>query len=388
MNKDDDDDDDDEQQFDNVEDSFGPQVKQILDEFYNYMTGPDRGRKEKSVSSVVQDVKRILISVGAGMDINVIYDKDTDTLRNRYLNGVCKERATSANSIRKYLYSLKDFSKFLKAKKVEFVNLDYVNTAIQNIKMWRKNFSKKAKVKTFQERQNDYKMLVTPDQIKRYIASEQSLSAKRLFDLLSKNPAYGLSNYEYCILRDHLFVLIVFSNGCRSGVIVNMTLTEYSKARYFPEKKGYLIEVEEHKTNADFGAAPVFLNECDFQLLCCFVNNARSQLFQPDDEIFLSWNGKKLSPGDVSKRLHILWQRAGNFEGRDVPKNLCVNITRKSASTGIRELYKEDIQAVCDTMAHSEKTQQIHYWPRQRELSVLQGTSALRGYFFSEVKIN
>jgi len=30
-----------------------------------------------------------------------------------------------------------------------------------------------------------------------------------------------------------------------------------------------------------------------------------------------------------------------------------------------------------------KKTQREHYWPRERELAVLKGTSALRGFFFS-----
>ena len=61
---------------------------------------------------------------------------------------------------------------------------------------------------------------------------------------------------------------------------------------------------------------------------------------------------------------------------------MSVNIARKSCSTWMQEYAKESVQDVCDTMAHSEKTQREHYWPREREKAVLEGTTALSGYFF------
>jgi len=98
-------------------------------------------------------------------------------------------------------------------------------------------------------------------------------------------------------------------------------------------------------------------------MLATFVSRARAQVSPSNNTVLLSWTGRPLASGDVSKRLHCLWKMAGIFEVRQIPKNLSVNIARKSASTGIREHHKESIQAVCDTMTHSEKTQRGHYWP-------------------------
>ena len=157
------------------------------------MTGPDRGRKKDSVSVVVQDVKRILSILGAQNDFNVIYDENTDNIRKQYLGTYCKEKETRPSSIRKYLYSLKDFSKFLKVTEIEFVNLKNVKTAINNIKLWRKNYSKQAKKQTGQERQKEYQMLITPSQLAQYLNSDHAVSALRLFSVLKKDNTYELS---------------------------------------------------------------------------------------------------------------------------------------------------------------------------------------------------
>jgi len=315
----------------------GKCCEQVEQSFHNYMTGPDRGRKVASVTGVVQDVRRVLLAVNAHYDINHIYDINTDTLRQKYLNEHCKAKEMRPSSIRKYLYSLIDFSKFLKSTNAEFVNQKLVKTTITNLKLWRKNYSRQAKKETNQTRQEDYQMLVTPTQVRTYMESNHSKSASQLFKTLKQDPNYDLSHTEYCICRDHLFVIIHFSNACRSGVTVNMTIEEYNKARHVPEKGGYIIEVQNHKTDFVYGPAQVFFTDYDFEMLQIFVNHARAQVSTTNNTVFLSWTGRSLASGDVSKRLHCLWKMAGNFEGKQIPKNLSVNITRKSASTGIRE---------------------------------------------------
>ena len=66
----------------------------------------------------------------------------------------------------------------------------------------------------------------------------------------------------------------------------------------------------------------------------------------------------------------------------NIPRNINVDIIRISALTGIGGTDKDSVQAVCDVMAHTQKTQREHFWPRERELAAFKGTSALRNYFF------
>ena len=57
--------------------------------------------------------------------------------------------------------------------------------------------------------------------------------------------------------------------------------------------------------------------------------------------------------GDINKHLHACLKKAGIFYGKSIPKNLCCNIIRKSASTGIRKNQPTKFQEVSETMCHS-----------------------------------
>ena len=66
--------------------------------------------------------------------------------------------------------------------------------------------------------------------------------------------------------------------------------------------------------------------------------------------------------GDISKHLHACWKKAGIFYGKSIPKNLCCNMIRKSASTGIRKSQPTKFQEVSETMCNSTETAHLQYW--------------------------
>ena len=122
-----------------------------------------------------------------------------------------------------------------------------------------------------------------------------------------------------------------------------------------------------------------------FDMLSTYVEIIRPKLSPQTDKVFVSYSGKQITGSDISKRLHACWKKAGIFDGKSIPKHLCCNIVRKSASTGIRENQPTKIQEVSDTMCHSTKTAYLHYWVSQRDLSIQSGTDALRKHFFEQV---
>ena len=88
-----------------------------------------------------------------------------------------------------------------------------------------------------------------------------------------------------------------------------------------------------------------------------------------------------MTSGDISGRLHNLWEKAGIFEGRVVPKKLCANIIRKSASTLVRQTDKEKSQVVADSMLHSLNTAEQHYARRNIEIAAAKGGQTIRRVF-------
>ena len=63
----------------------------------------------------------------------------------------------------------------------------------------------------------------------------------------------------------------------------------------------------------------------------------------------------------VSKRLHNLWGKCGNFDKKKPIKNLTAGAFRRSASTGVRlqeSLHQKEVAAL---MNHSKQTADTHY---------------------------
>jgi len=126
-----------------------------------------------------------------------------------------------------------------------------------------------------------------------------------------------------------------------------------------------------------------FLSFEDFDMLKTFVELARPQVIPKESNVFLSYRGNSQTGGDISGRLNTLLKKSGVREDEELPKNWSVNIIRKLASTLVREDYSaREVQAVCDTMCHSEATSKEHYWTRRREKSVATGTETLKSIFF------
>ena len=357
-------------------------IENMFERFYNFMTGPDRGRNLESIETVVNDVRRIVIAVGAKDDLALVFDENCSNLRNNYLMKYCIDRKTKPSSVRKYLYSFIDFCSFLITNKVSITNVTYENifSTLLTVQGWRKTYSAKDKSLKHIRNAEDYEMIVTPEQVQSYEKSDHAIQAKELFTVV-KITGRRLTQQEYCCMRDHLFTVIHFGNGHRSGVSVNLTMTELSKARIINNSM-VEIKVWKHKTLDTYGPAQIMLTPQEFKWLEVFAKYARAQVPVGCNNVFVSWNGGAMKSGDVSKRLHKLWLNAGNFENRILPKNLSCTIVRKSTSTGIRTSNTGKYQEAADLMAHSLPTAESHYVLRKRETSAASASEVIRQHYY------
>ena len=181
-------------------------------------------------------------------------------------------------------------------------------------------------------------------------------------------------------MHDHLFVLIHFSNGHRSGVSANMTVNEF--LQYKKIDGVYQIRVVNHK-NFHVSLQPKELN-----WLHIYFTKIRPQVNPKCDNIMLSRTGNFMRSGAISKQLHSLWVKAGLFKGKTIPKNLCMNIVRKSTSTGVREVNTVHYQEVADVMSHSLNTAEKHYHLREKQHSAPVASNIIRKYFGTHAEVS
>ena len=137
--------------------------------------------------------------------------------------------------------------------------------------------------------------------------------------------------------------------------------------------------VENHKTFPTSGHAVVTLTDDEFKYLQIYVKDIRPQVSPKDNTVFVSWSGRSMASGAISRQISSIWKKLGITESGD--KNVSSNIIRKSASTEIWEKKDPRTAETADLMAHSEKTAAIHYYVRKNQLNAAAGSTALQKVF-------
>ena len=83
--------------------------------------------------------------------------------------------------------------------------------------------------------------LVAPNELNSYMQSKSAILASNLFLFFEENDRI-VTQAEYISMRDHLFVIIHFSNAHRSGVTANVTIAEFDRVVVAKDGK-YLVSV-------------------------------------------------------------------------------------------------------------------------------------------------
>ena len=350
-------------------------LEEIILHFLQYLKSVDSCQvKAKEIAS---EVRRIGVAISAE-DVSDFLAESK--IRDTYLGEYCVFRGFQPDSVKKYIGSLKEFYVFLLGRKKELKRQFGVKVSteaiikIQNkLERWKKTYKKASNRRFWQRQMEDYQVLVDDKQIQIYNNSSFCAESKQLFEELS-HSVRNVTRREFCVMRDSLFVIIELANAHRSGVCSNFTIPEYKKMTC---KDGYhMFFVEKHKTADTYGPAVVALSQTEFRYLEIFVSKVRPQVHPTDINVFVSWNGKMMASGAISRQLCSVWIQIGIL--KDADKNLSCNILRKSASTNVREAADPRKTEVADMMAHSNKTAEIHYYIRKKQLSAASGTTALR----------
>ncbi|XP_057311987.1 uncharacterized protein LOC130649709 isoform X2 [Hydractinia symbiolongicarpus] len=361
---------------DDIENTLPNEVKELFEKFAAYLQGPDGGNRT-SFEQIVEDVKRIYLIVCANKDLAMFFDGQH--FRDEYLAKHCKSRENLPGIIKKYLSSVGVFCEFLITERVQLTSVgpEKVVDLKRKLNVWKKSYKKLDKERRFEREIDDHSMLVTPQQLQNYEKSENAVNAKSFF-LKLQSSDFSVTQAEYCCMRDHLFSVIHFANGHRSGVSANLLVSEVDACQ---RVDGLCqISVKQHKTAYAYGPATITMSEIEFGWLKLFTDKIRPQVKPKCRNVFLSWTGSAMTSGQISLRIHQLWAKADLF-GNVPIKNLSCNIIRKSTTTGIRGKGMGMNQEVADLMCHSLDTANKHYFVRKKQEAAAKGGKVIRSYF-------
>ena len=360
---------------------FSAEMQNLFIQFGHYLSSPYGGNRNSNCCyQIVSDIKKMCTELKLMSSISDLF-KDM-YFRDMYLMGYCKKKKLAANSINKYLISLDNFCHFILYDQIDInVSRDKIEKLRTRIESWKKAYKKQRRDENWVRELDDITMLVSENQVKKYINSDHATRAKTLFAFLENHEKH-ISQTEYCMIRDYLFFIIHFGNGHRSGVSANVLMSEVEK--YEVKDDGfYRIPVRNHKTFSSYGPANIVLSKQEFDWLLLFIKKARPFTQPKCNNVFLSWSGKQFTSGQVSDRLNNMWCRENIFQENPIKKLTCNHI-RKSASTGIREKKIGGEQEAADLMAHSKKTADIIYDIRDKQKSAIEGSKMIRSVFGTE----
>ncbi|XP_065671436.1 uncharacterized protein LOC136089389 [Hydra vulgaris] len=365
-----------------LESEFGESVTNILNLFLNYLVGPDCNRNVSSCKKTVSDVKRMLVFIGGTYDITKMFTPNI--LRDKYLNEIFH---LDPGSKKKYLFSIINLCNFfltdeIAKKLIDSVTIDRVVTTKNKLIDWRRNYNRQDRKNFWTRQERNHNSLVTKEEISLYMNSKSANLANTLFLFFEENQRL-VTQTEYISMRDHLFVIIHFSNAHRSGVSANVTIKEFEKAVVVDEK--YIISVKNHKTFEKYGHANISFTKDEFQWLHTFVYKIRTQIktFKTIENIFLSWTGLPMDSGAISTQLASLWKKAGISRELGEKRRLCATVVRQTAVTGIRQgdATNKQKQQVADLMGHSVVTADKHYHLRAQKETAGESSNTIRKAF-------
>ena len=195
--------------------------------------------------------------------------------------------------------------------------------------------------------------------------------------------AFKINQAEYTLIRDFILTQITIANAHRSGVLANMTLGEFNKAKWLSEEN-CIITVKKHKTADIHGPARVVLSPTLFGYLKTYIAEVRSVVSETKDDdaaVILSWSGARLASGQISTAINASWKKAG-LQG-----HLSCTLFRKSAVTAVHAKRKDMTGQLANLMAHKESTAQRYYKLHEKQQSCIQAASELPS-IMRAIKIN
>ena len=241
---------------------------------------------------------------------------------------------------------------------------------------WRKSYNKQVDEQRWCHYEDDMEALITPEQVSTFESGELARTAIKLFGKVSVEDNFNPSMLEYTNMRDYLITTIALANAPRFGVSANMVIGEYEKHQSSGEN--VIIRVRNHKTFRKHGFAHVCIPSHTFQLLKLFVEKVRSCIQASCDNIFVTWKGKPLNSGAVSKEINSTWKRSGVYGDKPPPKkNICANVIRRSVTSLVHDQQLEKALPVADLLAHSLTTAGKHYRRREMEKQASVGSKVI-----------
>jgi site-specific recombinase XerD len=340
-----------------------------LTDFHKWLQSVDGGKKR----SADQHKAQIGVIVEQLGDISQLLDKNS--IKTKFLDTYVVEKQFRPGTTKSYLSSLKHWYDFIQINNlVSTDDATAVASMKQTVARWIASERTDAMRRNLQKSDHDIQKLVTPQELSQLNTSQPALMAIKLLGLMSAGTRKFLAQHEFTTVRDYILTRVILGNANRSGVIANMTVQQAQNARLIDGQ--YVVSVDDHKTDFLYGPAKLVLDATEHSWLLIYVNIIHPKVMAFSKSscpfVFVSWNGKQMTSGQVTHCLQSLWKKAGLRE------DVTCTLFRKTAVSTMHQEHPELKGNLADLMLHREATANKSYKLVQREKTSVAAAVKLR----------
>lgn len=361
---------------DGLQDEEKEENVEIFSSFCQWLQTADGGRKDtKMAKQHCSQVRKILVTIDPEKNLTSLFNKSL--VRDKFLKEHAEQKY-KPDTVKAHLLSLRNFCSFVLTEEPECitVNAAIIQQVAEKARLWTSSYKKDSNRRHLEKQMEDLENLVTPEMISKFERSESARMAVSYIGELSGAHALAINQSIYTLIRDYVLLELTIANAHRSGVLANMTMGEFEKAK--ETKQGsMLINVSKHKTADTHGPARVVISPTLFSYLKVYVTEVRRHTTDSESSsdktkpVFLSWAGAKLESGQISTAINAAWKKGG-MEG-----HICATIFRKSTVTKVHQDHKELKGDLADLMGHKTTTAEKFYRLREKEEACIEAANNL-----------
>ena len=173
-----------------------------------------------------------------------------------------EKKGYPAKTIQKHLLSFQYFCTFSiidgDSIQIDVGDVEEILKMKLRVQNWRETFNNPAREKYWARLDEEFDILVTPEQKQKHNENPNAIQVQALFKEFKIKQKRFITQSEFVSLRDHILINLHFSSGYRSGVTANTTIQEYKSACMHKKRENadhLIIRVKNHKTFATAGPA-------------------------------------------------------------------------------------------------------------------------------------
>ena len=160
-----------------------------------------------------------------------------------------EKKGCAATTTQKHLLSFQYFCTFLiidrDSIQVDVSDVEEILKMKLCVQNWMKTFNNPAREQYWARIDEEFDILVTPEQKQKYKESTNAIQAQALFKEFQIKQKRFITQKEFVSLRDHILINLHFSSGHRSGVPANATMQEYRSA-WMHKKRLFVLKATGH----------------------------------------------------------------------------------------------------------------------------------------------